>query len=101
MEEAFAAAVARRGGRPACLRQLSLEARVEGPVRGGRCAEDYAEFILFRRNACQLLENMLERLEDHRGRLVWLEEEVVAIKAGGGGGDGVFDMEEEAVRLGL
>ena len=101
MEEAFAAAMARRGGRPAYLRRLSLEAGSEVPVRGGRCAEDHAEFVLFRRNACQLLESMLERLEDHRGRLVWLEEEVVALKAGGGGGKDIFDMEEEAAKLGL
>ena len=72
-----------------------------GRGRGGRCAEDYGDFLLFRRNACHLMEGMLARLEEHRERLAWLEEEVVAMKAGGGGREEVFDMEEEAARLGL
>ena len=101
MEEAFAAAMARRGGRPACLRRLAMEEETGGRDRGRRCAEDHGEFLLFRHNTCHLMEHMLANIEEHQERLVWLEEEVVAMKAGGGGGDeAVFDMEEEAAKLG-
>ena len=66
MEEAFAAAMSRRGGRPACLRRLAMEEETGGRDRGRRCAEDHGEFLLFRRNACQLMEQMLVRLEEHQ-----------------------------------